>query len=111
MVIAFLVADHSSSDSSPSSLIAIGLGSIGVALVLLGSALLAAFSAGKLWRWVRRALHGGLGSRRTPLSAPRPVGGEGRSDGVARAQVRPVPGRVVIERQQVLGVPGDLRGS
>jgi hypothetical protein len=54
MLIAFLVADHSSSDSSPSSLIAIGLGSIGVALVLLGSALLAALSAGQLWRWVRR---------------------------------------------------------
>jgi hypothetical protein len=93
MAIAFLVADHSSSDSSPSSLVAIGLGSIGVVLVLLGSALLAAFSAGKLWRWVRRALHGGLGSRHTPLPVAWPVGGEGRSDGDARAQVGPVLGR------------------
>jgi|HubBroStandDraft_1064217.scaffolds.fasta_scaffold18660_2 hypothetical protein len=66
MLIAFLVADHSSSDSSPSSLIAIGLGSIGVALVLLGSALLAVLSAGQLWRWVRRGSHGGFGGRRTP---------------------------------------------
>jgi hypothetical protein len=64
MLIAFLVADHSSSDSSPSSLIAIGLGSIGVALVVLGSALLAVRSAGQLWLWVRRARDGGYGSRR-----------------------------------------------
>jgi hypothetical protein len=64
MVIAFLVADHSSSDSSPSSLIAIGLGSAGVGLVLLGSALLAILSLGQLWRWVRRAAHGGFGSKR-----------------------------------------------
>ena len=54
MLIAFLVADHSSSDSSPSSLVAIGLGSIGVALVVLGAVLLAVLSAGQLWRWVRR---------------------------------------------------------
>jgi hypothetical protein len=66
MLIAFLVADHSSSDSSPSSLVAIGLGSIGVALVLLGSALLAVLSVGQLWRRVRRDLHGGSGGRRIP---------------------------------------------
>jgi hypothetical protein len=54
MLIAFLVADHSSSDSSPSSLVAIGLGSIGVALVVLGSVLLAILSVGQLWRWIRR---------------------------------------------------------
>jgi hypothetical protein len=63
MLIAFLVADHSSSDSSPSSLVAIGLGSIGVALVLLGSTLLAVFSAGQLWRWARRGSPGRFGSR------------------------------------------------
>ena len=66
MLIAFLVADHSSSDSSPSSLVAIGLGSVGVALVLLGSALLAVLSVGQLWHWVRRGSHGGFGSRRIP---------------------------------------------
>jgi hypothetical protein len=66
MLIAFLVADHSSSDSSPSSLAAIGLGSIGVALVLLGSALLAVLSVGRVWRWVRRDSHGGFASRRIP---------------------------------------------
>jgi hypothetical protein len=66
MLGAFLVADHSSSDSSPSSLVAIGLGSIGVALVLLGSALLAVLSVGQLWRWVRRLPHGGFDSRRIP---------------------------------------------
>jgi hypothetical protein len=63
MLIAFLVADHSSSDSSPSSLAAIGLGSIGVALVLLGSALLAVLSVGRLWRWARRGSQGRFGSR------------------------------------------------
>lgn len=63
MLIAFLVADHSSSDSSPSSLVAIGLGSIGVALVLLGSTLLAVLSAGPLWRWARRGSPGRFGSR------------------------------------------------
>jgi hypothetical protein len=64
MVIAFVVADHSSSDSSPSSLIAIGLGSIGVALVVLGSVLLAVLSAGQLWRWARRAAQSRFSSGR-----------------------------------------------
>src|SRR5580658_5669483 len=36
MLVAIVIADHSSSDSSPSSLIAIGLGSIGIILVVLG---------------------------------------------------------------------------
>jgi hypothetical protein len=66
LLIAFLIADHSSSDSSPSSLGAIGLGTVGVALVLLGSALLAALSVGHLWRWVRRDSHVGSGTRRAP---------------------------------------------
>jgi hypothetical protein len=64
MAIAFLVADHSSSDSSPSSLIAIGLGSIGVALVVLGSALLAVLSVGPMWNWARRAARAGFRSSR-----------------------------------------------
>ena len=37
MLVAIVIADHSSSDSSPSSLIAIGLGSIGVILVVLAA--------------------------------------------------------------------------
>ena len=39
LLIAYLVADHSSSDSSPSSLTAIGLGVLGVLLVLVSAAL------------------------------------------------------------------------
>jgi hypothetical protein len=66
MLIAFFVADHSSSDSSASSLIAIGLGSIGVALVVLGSALLAGLALGQLWRQVRQLSHGGSDSRPAP---------------------------------------------
>jgi hypothetical protein len=37
VLIAFLIADHSSSDSSPSSLTAIGLGGLGLLSVLLGA--------------------------------------------------------------------------
>jgi hypothetical protein len=66
MLIAFFIADHSSSDSSASSLIAIGLGSIGVALVVLGSALLAGLGLGQLWRYIRRLSHGESGSRPVP---------------------------------------------
>ena len=62
MLIAFVVADHSSSDSSPSSLAAIGLGTIGVALVVLGAAVRAVVSLAWLWRRVRRSPHGGFGS-------------------------------------------------
>lgn len=56
MLAAILVADHSSSDSSPSSLIAIGLGSIGVILVVLGCVLFAAVALGRFGRWATRAL-------------------------------------------------------
>jgi uncharacterized membrane protein YbhN (UPF0104 family) len=59
MLVAIVVADHSSSDSSPSSLIAISLGSIGVILVVLGCILLAAAALGRLWRWASRVLGGG----------------------------------------------------
>jgi hypothetical protein len=62
MLIAFVVADHSSSDSSPSSLAAIGLRTIGVALVVLGAAVRAVVSlAWLLWQRVRRSPHGGFG--------------------------------------------------
>jgi UDP-N-acetylmuramyl pentapeptide phosphotransferase/UDP-N-acetylglucosamine-1-phosphate transferase len=66
MLVATLIADHSSSDSSPSSLIAIGLGSIGVILVVLGCVVLAAAGLGRLWRWASRAPGGGTRSRPTP---------------------------------------------
>lgn len=55
MLVATLVADHSSSGSSPSSLIAIGLGSIGVILVVLGCVLFAAVALGRFGRWASRA--------------------------------------------------------
>jgi hypothetical protein len=63
MLIAFVVADHSSSDSSPSSLAAIGVGTIGVALAVLGAAVRAVVSlAWLLWQRVRRSPLGGFGS-------------------------------------------------
>ena len=54
MLTAFLVADHSSSDSSPSSLIAIGLGALGVLALALGALLLGGIALTRLWRRVRR---------------------------------------------------------
>lgn len=55
MLTAFLVADHSSSDSSPSSLIAIGLGGLGVLAVALGALLLGGIALARLWRRARRS--------------------------------------------------------
>jgi UDP-N-acetylmuramyl pentapeptide phosphotransferase/UDP-N-acetylglucosamine-1-phosphate transferase len=54
MLIAFLIADHSSSDSSASSVIAIALGSIGVLLVVLGCGVFTVLACGWLWRRVGR---------------------------------------------------------
>src|SRR5580692_931272 len=65
MLVAIVIADHSSSDSSPSSLIAIGLGSIGIILVVLGCVLVAAAGLGTLWRWASRARGGGSPGRPT----------------------------------------------
>jgi hypothetical protein len=42
---------------------------------------------------------------------PVPDGGERRFDGVGRAEVNPVLGGVVVEREQLLEVVGDLRRS
>jgi hypothetical protein len=56
LVIAHFIADHSSSDSSPGSLTAIGLGSAGVLLLLLGASLLTGHGLGLLWRYLRRRL-------------------------------------------------------
>ena len=54
LAVAYFIADHSSSDSSPSSLTAIGLGSAGIVLLLLGALLLAGHGLGMLWRYIRR---------------------------------------------------------
>jgi hypothetical protein len=59
VLIAYLIADHSSSDSSPSSLIAIGLGGLGFLTVLLSGALLGAIALVRHWRRPRRAPHSG----------------------------------------------------
>jgi hypothetical protein len=54
MLIAFLVADHSSSDSSVSSLIAIGLAGLGFLAVVLGALLLGGIALARLWRRLQR---------------------------------------------------------
>ena len=59
LVIAYFIADHSSSDSSPSSLTAIGLSSAGVLLLLLSAVLLTCHGLGLLWRYIRRPPRGG----------------------------------------------------
>ena len=69
MLVAIVIADHSSSDSSPSSLIAIVLGSIGIILVVLGCVLFAALFAAaalvRLRRWASRTPGGGSPTRPT----------------------------------------------
>ena len=59
LVIAYAIADHSSSDSSPSSLTAIGLGSVGILLLLLSALLVTGYGLGWLWRYIRRPHRGG----------------------------------------------------
>jgi hypothetical protein len=54
VLVAFLVADHSSSDSSASSVIAIGLGGLGFLVFVLSGALLGSVALARLWRRVRR---------------------------------------------------------
>ena len=54
LLIAYLIADHSSADSSPSSLTAIGLGCLGFLLILLSAVLFIGRSRGPLWRWLRK---------------------------------------------------------
>jgi len=58
LVIAYVIADHSSSDSSPSSLTAIGLSSVGILLVLLSALLFTGHGLGLLWRYLRRPPRG-----------------------------------------------------
>ncbi len=55
MLVAYLIADHSSSDSSPSSLAAVGLGGLGFLSVLLGAALFIGAALARLRRPGRRA--------------------------------------------------------
>ena len=55
VLIAYLLADHSSSDSSPSSLTAIGLGSAGLLLILLSLVLLLGSGLDRLFRRAGRA--------------------------------------------------------
>ena len=52
LLIAYLIADHSSSDSSPSSLTAIGLGGLGFLLVLVSVLLVIGSGLERLWRRV-----------------------------------------------------------
>ena len=54
LLIAYLIADHSSADSSPSSLTAIGLGCLGFLLVLLSAVLFIGRGRGPLVRWLRK---------------------------------------------------------
>jgi len=63
MLVAFLIADHSSSDSSPSSLAAIGLGSFGVLSVLIGCVVLIGFALAQIWHRTRRPPDGTAGPR------------------------------------------------
>jgi hypothetical protein len=54
MLFAFVVADHSSSDSSPSALIAIALGSVGFLAVVLSMLVFIGIAVARLWRGGRR---------------------------------------------------------
>ena len=63
VLVAFLVADHSSSDSSASSVIAIGLGGVGFLAFVLSGVLLGVVALARLWRRVRRPVRGTPGGR------------------------------------------------
>jgi hypothetical protein len=56
VAVAYLIADHSYSDSSPSSLTAIGLGEAGIAALALSGALLSGIGLARL-RHRRQRLH------------------------------------------------------
>jgi hypothetical protein len=63
VLVAFLVADHSSSDSSGSSVMAIGLGALGFLAFILSGALLGGVALARLWRRVRQPVRGEPGGR------------------------------------------------
>lgn len=58
LVVAYFIADHSSSDSSPSSLTAIGLATAGILLLVLSALLFTGRGLGRLWRYLRRPRDG-----------------------------------------------------
>jgi hypothetical protein len=58
VLVAFLFADHSSSDSSASSVIAIGLGGLGFLAFVLSGMLLGVVVLARLWRRARRPVRG-----------------------------------------------------
>ena len=64
MLAAFAFADHSSSDSSPSSLIAIGLGALGVLALALGALLLGGIALTRRWHRARRSPRAAAPDRR-----------------------------------------------
>jgi TRAP-type C4-dicarboxylate transport system permease small subunit len=63
VLVAYLVADHSSSDSSVSSVIAIGLGSLGFLAFVLSGVLLGVVALARLWRRFRQPVRGTPGGR------------------------------------------------
>jgi integral membrane sensor domain MASE1 len=62
-LVAFLVADHSSSDSSASSLVAIVAGALGYLALVVAAALLGVVAMARLWRRVRRPVRRVPGDR------------------------------------------------
>ena len=63
VLVAFLVADHSSSDSSASSVITIGLGGVGFLAFVLSGGRLGVVALARLWRRLRRPVRGAPGGR------------------------------------------------
>jgi hypothetical protein len=63
LLIAYLIAGHASSDSSPSSLTVIGLGCLGLLLVLLSAVLFIGRGLGQLWPWLRKPPRQAQGGR------------------------------------------------
>src|ERR1017187_2586881 len=70
VLIAFLIADHSYSGSSPSSLTAIGLGGLGLLSVLLGAVVFTGVALAQIWRRARRLPDGAPGRGEADGSAP-----------------------------------------
>ena len=64
MLTAFVVAGHSSSDSSPSSVIAIGLAALGVLAVVLGALRLGGIALTRRWHRARRSPRAAAPDRR-----------------------------------------------
>src|ERR1017187_1708155 len=92
VLIAFLIADHSYSDSSPSTLTAIGLGGLGLLSVLLGAVVFTGVALAQIWRRPRRLPDGATGRREPDDCRPRlPTGTPPPAPAVRPAP--PAPGR------------------